>query len=160
MFCWFWLSSAHFPLCDLPCYQRVLNVLLRARLSRRRMIWLPLVTPVSKLDREHTGRLRKRGFLLTGDGMGGAQIISRLVSLVFYKTFNTLRLLLFNCCTLQPLNSDKHLPPSPFTGKFFKITHFALISLSPIFIRLVLYRSFNTLCLLLFNCCTPALQNH
>jgi hypothetical protein len=40
--------------------RRVLNDLLRTRLSRRRNIWLfPYSSPVSKLDRRYTGRLRK-----------------------------------------------------------------------------------------------------
>jgi hypothetical protein len=55
--------------------QRVFNDLSRARSSRGSMIWLlghllpP--SPVSKLDRQHAGRLRKRDNLLTGGGRGG-----------------------------------------------------------------------------------------
>ncbi len=67
--------------------QRGLNDLQRTRLSRRHMIWLlphPLPSPVSKLDRRHTGRLRKRDNLLTEEGG------RRRESLVFYKSFNTL----------------------------------------------------------------------
>ncbi len=57
-------------------FQRVLNDLYRARLSCGLMARLhahPLPTPVSKLDRRHTGRLRKRGTLMTGErrGRGG-----------------------------------------------------------------------------------------
>ncbi len=42
--------------------QRVLNCLQSTRLPRCRMIWLllPPASSVSKLDRRHTGRLRKR----------------------------------------------------------------------------------------------------
>jgi hypothetical protein len=50
-------------------HQRVLNNLLRARLSRGRMLWLY----AHPLSRRHTGRLRKRGNFLPGDrgkGMG------------------------------------------------------------------------------------------
>jgi hypothetical protein len=52
----------------IACNQRILNDLWRNRDSRRRMLWLlpdPL-SPVSKLDRRHRGRLRKRDNLLTG----------------------------------------------------------------------------------------------
>jgi|688.fasta_scaffold396689_1 hypothetical protein len=55
-------------------HQRVFNVLLSARLSRRRMIWLvppPLHPSQYKLDRRHTGILRKRDSLLTGGGREG-----------------------------------------------------------------------------------------
>jgi hypothetical protein len=49
----------------------------RGRLSRLRIIWLLLnplpPSPVTKLDRRHTGRLRKRDNLLTGEGGGGAK---------------------------------------------------------------------------------------
>jgi hypothetical protein len=51
--------------------QRVLNTLWRTRLSRFRLIWLlPHYPPsfVSKLDRRHTGRLRKRDNLLARGG--------------------------------------------------------------------------------------------
>jgi hypothetical protein len=54
--------------------QRVLNDLYRTILSCCRMIRLlahPLPpSPVSKLDRRHTGRLRKRDNLLTGEEEG------------------------------------------------------------------------------------------
>ncbi len=47
----------------------------RARLSRGRMLWLlahPFPpSPVSKLDRRHTGRLRNRDNLLSGEGGKG-----------------------------------------------------------------------------------------
>jgi hypothetical protein len=42
--------------------------------------------PVRKLDRRYTGRLRKRGNLLTGE----VGIIRRPERLVLYKSFNTL----------------------------------------------------------------------
>jgi hypothetical protein len=52
-----------------------MNDLQRAWLSLGRMIWLlghPLPpSPVSKLDRRHTGRLRKRGKLFTGEEAKG-----------------------------------------------------------------------------------------
>jgi hypothetical protein len=59
--------------------QRVLNDIYRARLSRRR----------------HTGRLRKRDNLFTGEGGKGwgwarSQIIGLPESLFFYISFNTL----------------------------------------------------------------------
>jgi hypothetical protein len=48
-------------------------------------------SPVSKLDRRHTGRLRKRGNLLRGGGVGEwSQIIRQRESRVLYKSFNTL----------------------------------------------------------------------
>jgi hypothetical protein len=51
--------------------QRVLNDLYRTRL----MVWLHPrrlpPSPVSKLDRRHTGRLRKMNNLLTGEGGRG-----------------------------------------------------------------------------------------
>ncbi len=56
----------------------LLNDLLRARLSRGCMIWL-LAHPLSccsKLDQRHTGRLRKRGKLLTGEGMTTSEAIA------------------------------------------------------------------------------------
>ncbi len=54
--------------------QRVFNDLQRTRLPDRRMIWLlpppPLPRPplARQLNQRHTGRLRKRGNLLTGEG--------------------------------------------------------------------------------------------
>ncbi len=47
-------------------------------LSLRRLIWLllhplPHVSPVSKLDRRHTGKPRKRDYLLMGEGGGGGE---------------------------------------------------------------------------------------
>jgi hypothetical protein len=53
----------------------------------------PPPSPVSKLDRRHTGRLKKRGSLLTGEGEKGAgaepnHTIAR--NLTCYKPFNTL----------------------------------------------------------------------
>jgi hypothetical protein len=47
---------------------------------------------VSKLDRRHTGRLRKRDHLLTGveGGAGRSKIIRRRESLVLHNTFHTL----------------------------------------------------------------------
>ncbi len=65
------------------------------QVSRRGMIWLfplPLPLPVSKLDRRHTWRLRKRDNLLPGEGAGGwvrSQIIRQRESLVLYESFNT-----------------------------------------------------------------------
>ncbi len=63
-----------FLLCQLSRTQRVLNDLLKTRLSRRRMILLPPTlsptrppSPVSKLGGRHTGRLRKRDNLLTAE---------------------------------------------------------------------------------------------
>ncbi len=58
----------------------------------------PHPLPFSKLDRRHTGRLRKRDDLLTGERGGGrvwrrSQIIPRREILVLYKSFNTLWLL-------------------------------------------------------------------
>ncbi len=52
---------------------------------------LPLPSPVRKLDRRHTGRLRKRDNSMTrerGEGMG--QIIEPQERLVLYKSFKTL----------------------------------------------------------------------
>jgi hypothetical protein len=77
--------------------QRVLNDLWMTRLSRCRVVWLlhhPLSLPpstVSKLERRHTGRLRKRDNLLKGERMRDrTQIIQQQESLVIYKSFNTL----------------------------------------------------------------------
>jgi hypothetical protein len=47
-------------------------------------------SPVSKLDRRHTGRLRKTYNFLTWDGGGGSLIIRRRESLVLYKSFSAL----------------------------------------------------------------------
>ncbi len=64
------------------------------------MIWLlaqplPSTSPVSKLDRRHTGRLRNRDKLLVGEGEGGwrktrSRIIRLQKSLDIYKPFSTL----------------------------------------------------------------------
>jgi hypothetical protein len=40
---------------------------------------------------------------------------------------------------LQSINSDKHLPQSPLTGQFFRWRHFALTSVSLIFLILWVY---------------------
>ncbi len=59
--------------CYITCWhQRVLNTLKSARFYRGRLIWLlahppPPPAPVSKLDRRHTGRLRKSDSLRTGE---------------------------------------------------------------------------------------------
>jgi hypothetical protein len=55
------------------------------------MIWPlpPPPSPVTKLDRRHTGRLRKKDNLLTGE-RGGSQIIRRGERLVLYNILNTL----------------------------------------------------------------------
>jgi hypothetical protein len=51
---------------------------------------LPL-SPVSKLDRRHTGRLRKRVSLLTGEGEKGMSVEPTIArNLTCYKPFNTL----------------------------------------------------------------------
>ncbi len=78
--------------------QRILNDLQRARLSRGRMNWLLAHTlppsPVSKFDRRHTGRLRKRDNLLREEGLGRgwskSQIIQPQESLVLYESFSIL----------------------------------------------------------------------
>ncbi len=63
------------------------------------VVWfgsMPALSPVSKLNRRHTGRLRKRDNLLTGEGGGweSGRALSRIIrteeSLVLYKSFNTL----------------------------------------------------------------------
>ncbi len=47
--------------------------------------------PHTPLDRHHTGRLRKRYNLMTGDeGRGWARSIQQRESLIVYKSFNTL----------------------------------------------------------------------
>ncbi len=54
--------------------------------------------PVSKLDRRHIGRLRKRDNLLTGEGGRGGGVAKSFAgpeSLVLCKSFNTLPLLPF-----------------------------------------------------------------
>jgi hypothetical protein len=53
----------------------------------------PPPSHVGNLDRRHTGRLRKRGSLLTGKGgSGGGRLWSRIIraqeGLVLYKSFN------------------------------------------------------------------------
>jgi hypothetical protein len=53
----------------------------------------PSPSPISKLDRRHTGKLRKRENIQTGENGRGwrrSQIIRRLESLVLYKSFKTL----------------------------------------------------------------------
>jgi hypothetical protein len=48
--------------------------------------------------------------------------------------------------------TDKHLPQSTFTGKLFKWRHFALLSISLIFLRLFLcFRTYLALWLLFFH---------
>ncbi len=58
------------------------------------MIWLlPNPSPISKLDGQYTGRVRKRDNLLTGESGGGwgrGQILRPRESLVFNKSLNTL----------------------------------------------------------------------
>ncbi len=70
---------------------------LRARPFRSRMIWLlalpPLPSTVAKVGRRHTGRLRKRDNMLTGEremGWARSQIIRPQETLALYKAFNTL----------------------------------------------------------------------
>jgi hypothetical protein len=54
--------------------QRVLNDLQRTRLCCFSMIWLLPPSPVSKLDRRHTGRLRERQLAgVGGRGWGRSQ---------------------------------------------------------------------------------------
>jgi hypothetical protein len=75
----------------------VLNVWLITRLSRRRVCFgsSPTPSPVSKPDRRHTGRLRKRDNSLTGEWGGGerrgwgSQIKRRQESLVLYKDYKS-----------------------------------------------------------------------
>jgi hypothetical protein len=54
----------------------------------------PLIPPpVSKLDQRHSGTLRKRDNLLTGEGVEGwarSRIIRPQKNLGLYKSFNTL----------------------------------------------------------------------
>jgi hypothetical protein len=53
----------------------------------------PPPSPFSKRDRRHTGRLRKKDNLLTGDGVRGwakNQNIEPQGSLALYKSFNAL----------------------------------------------------------------------
>ncbi len=53
----------------------------------------PAPSPISKLDRRHTGKVRKRENMLTGEDRGGwgrSQIIRWRESLVLYKLFKTL----------------------------------------------------------------------
>jgi hypothetical protein len=63
------------------CSQRALNDLRRARLSISRMIWLLAhslpPSPGSKLDRRHTGRLKKSDNLHMGGGGRGAESYDR-----------------------------------------------------------------------------------
>ncbi len=57
------------------------------------MIRLPPLLPpssVSKQDWRHTGRLSKRGNLLTREGGARSHIIRSQKSIVFYESFNTL----------------------------------------------------------------------
>jgi hypothetical protein len=53
---------------------------------------LPPLSPVSKFDRRHTGRLRKRGSLMAGEGewAGDGLGADSFGSLVLYESFNTL----------------------------------------------------------------------
>ncbi len=65
----------------------------------------PTPSPVGKLDRRHTERLRKRGKLLTGEGGAGwawSRIIRPQESMALYKPFNYLRSM---CSCIQRLNS-------------------------------------------------------
>jgi hypothetical protein len=72
-------------------YTTIAKIPICQALSRRK-IWLlaPFPSPVSKLERRHTGRLRKKDRLLTGGE--GSLIIRLQESLVIYKSFNTLRI--------------------------------------------------------------------
>jgi hypothetical protein len=60
---YYWQLAPVFLHC---CTQRVMSDIQRARLSRGRIFWLLAHPPrVSKLDRRHTGRLRKKDNLQT-----------------------------------------------------------------------------------------------
>ncbi len=64
---------AQFP--PLTPHQRVLNDYRGPGFLARRMIWLLALPPLptKKLARRHTGGLRKRYYLLTGEGEGGGR---------------------------------------------------------------------------------------
>jgi hypothetical protein len=104
---------------SLGANQRVLNDIWGARLSRGRMIWLlahPLpLSLVSKLDRRHTGRLRKRDDLLTGE-VGKGRVRRPQKSLVLYKSLNTLWCQCFSARRTPPMISEiKHTNFSLFS---------------------------------------------
>jgi hypothetical protein len=74
------------PVTSLARHQRVLKIY-------RGTAPPPPIPPVSKLDRRHAGRLRKRDNLLPWEGEGGwarVRIIRLRESIVLYKSFNTL----------------------------------------------------------------------
>ncbi len=78
------------------------------------MIWLAPwpslpISPVSKLDRRHTWRIRKRDNLVRGGGMGWerSQIIQRRESLVLYKYSILSALASMPCLFLSPSLRDK-----------------------------------------------------
>jgi hypothetical protein len=83
------------PSLSFSSLQRVFNDLKMVRLSRRRMIWLHPLPPLSsnKPGRRHTGRTKKSYNLLTGGGgkgMGEEPNRTTARKLVLYKLFNTL----------------------------------------------------------------------
>jgi hypothetical protein len=82
--------------------------IIEGQASRGRMIWLlshpfPPPSPVSKLDRRHTGRLRKRDKLLTGEGGRGAESYDgeKAWSSINHSLFSTFRLPELNQWRLQ-----------------------------------------------------------
>ncbi len=71
----------------------------------------PHPSPVSKLDRRHTGRLRKRDDLLTGEGRAWSRIIRPQESLVLYLSCRKLFMLV-----APPAGSASRLPePQDYT---------------------------------------------
>ncbi len=109
--------------------ERVLNDLLRARLSRSRMIWLLAHSlPPSPLPAEsstgdiHTGRLT-RGTICWGEGGrkggGGEEPNSGpQESLVLYKSFNTLLSLTCSSCSIcVSITEKKYMVLSYFSSK-------------------------------------------
>ncbi len=85
------LRNQEVLLCNIVKYQRAVNYLQRSRQVSYDSAPHPPPSPVSKLDRRHTGLLRKRGSLLTGGRWWAwSRIIRPQESQVLYKSLNPL----------------------------------------------------------------------
>jgi hypothetical protein len=116
-------------------YQRLLNDLERTMLSAVVMIWLlsrPPPSPVSKLDRRHTGRLRKRDNLLLREGWRGwgrSQTTRLRESLILHKSFN-----IWYQATARDMERGSPLTNSPEKGVFiFFLPHLPPTPLPPFY---------------------------
>jgi hypothetical protein len=95
------------------------------------MIWLP-PPPISKLDRRHTGRLRKRDNLLTWGGGGRGAKLYECEKALFFKSFNILCMrhmprikpeTLERCAIFIYATAHKHKPDFILPLKFSKLVN-------------------------------------